>query len=1469
MSSNGKLKNFWRSGWTILYGLITMTVVGTLPLPAVGLGQERTQQLPPDLAKELADCEASIREALHNIDNLALVNAASPKAEKALQIREARQGGSSWQTINVRQDLADLRRIATMSAGERASLGEAERAADSVSVKDLTEASKDKTAADILLKAARTESQILGEEHRWYARSLYRAGRVYFSQFKYADAEADYRSAQKIYRKTLGEEHPDYATILSALAELYAATGGYEQANTLYQQALEIRTKTQGEENSAYATDLDGRASLFVAMGRDENAEILYRRALEIEKKTAGDQALYATSLCNLGDLYRLMGRYLQAEPLQVQALEIRKKVMGEEHPDYARSLDRLAALYDSMARYREAEPLYKQALEIRKKVVGEKHPDYARSLNNLALLYKETARYTDSERLYQEALTIRKSVFGEQHRTYASSLDDLAQLYQALGLYQKSESLYLQALAVRRETVKEQHPAYAANLDNLASLYFALGRYTQAETLCSQALEIRKKTLGENHPGYAHNLIDLAQIYEIIGPYQHAETLYRQALEIQKKSLGEEHLDYAAGLDGLATLYVAMARNEEAEALYRQALEIEKKSVGQRHPTYATSLCNLGDLYRLLRRYAQAEPLYVQSLEIRRQAFGEEHPDFARSLDRLAALYELTGRDTEAEPLYKQAIEIRKKALGNQHPDYARSLNNLALLYYDMHRYQDSEPLYLEALAIRKKVFGEKHRSYASSLDGLAQLCQAMKRYQESETLYLQALAIRKETVGVEHPAYAQNLDNLASLYQKMGRYAEAETRCRQALEIRRQTVGENHPDYARSLKHLAAILVPTNRPQEASHLLLESAQLQWRHLTENFPTLSNKQKRQLLARSRYVQSEELSSLVFLGKGADARDGMLGVLLSKQLLFEVARQESGALTLAVSVAPEEWREQWRKRERLRREYAAVVLHTMSEDGGPQQSEHKSEDPAYMRFLSGQIEHLEEQLRQSNPDYAAKAHVPDVSLEGVTRALRSDEALTEYVRYQPYNFATGELESAHYGVFVLLGGNGQLTAIDLGDATVIDEAVERFRALVRRFIVKSKSVTPSDAQIRRSEEETGLTSKALRSLVWQPLEGYLTAIKRVYVAPDGELSLIPFEALAQKDAAGKWRYLAEDREVIYLGTGRDLSRLALSADERAGPKTAVLIGNPAFNAKPEELAAVTTGLKLPTPGTKAQRSIPIRPSTLGVSGGDEEPRLQIPRHWSQADELAKLIDKASVQLKRLGWSVITLTDRSAVKETAEAVVAPRILQFATHGYILDRPNNDPEGWDNPLLRSMLIMAGVNDWQPVYRVGMEFLAEPAARARGLTEEQLKAARVELGDGVLTSYEVTGMNLQGTALVNLTACETGLGELTPDGVAGLRQGFLLAGARSLTTSMWEVPAEETTRQIGDFYNRWLENEGKGRKPAARYEAFESAQLEALARARQNHGAAHPFYWAGTIFVGDPGDLPKAAATIAARR
>jgi CHAT domain-containing protein len=116
----------------------------------------------------------------------------------------------------------------------------------------------------------------------------------------------------------------------------------------------------------------------------------------------------------------------------------------------------------------------------------------------------------------------------------------------------------------------------------------------------------------------------------------------------------------------------------------------------------------------------------------------------------------------------------------------------------------------------------------------------------------------------------------------------------------------------------------------------------------------------------------------------------------------------------------------------------------------------------------------------------------------------------------------------------------------------------------------------------------------------------------------------------------------------------------------------------------------------------------------------------------------------------------------------------------------------------------------------------------------------------------------LDLRGTELVSLTACHSGQGEPNKgEGVTGLRAAFIVAGARSVVASMWEVPKEPTLNQAAFFYRNWLQ------KGMSRYAAFRAAQLSALAAARDpdqrpRNTAPHPLWWAGFTFAGDPGDL-----------
>jgi CHAT domain-containing protein/Tfp pilus assembly protein PilF len=1101
-------------------------------------------------------------------------------------------------------------------------------------------------------------------------------------------------------------------------------------------------------------------------------------------------------------------GRYQELLSVAPELCELARRALGENHPEYAASLHNLAELYRAAGDAARAEPLYRQASDVWRRTRGENHPDYANSLTGLALTYKAAGDYGRAEPLLRQAHDILRQARGEDHADYAAALNNLAGLYQATGEPARAEPLLRQASDIWRRALGEDHPDYATSLHGLAGFYKAAGDCARAEPLYRQASDIWRRTLGENHAHYATSLSSLAGLYEARGDYVRAEPLYRQASDIWRQAVGENHPEYATSLNNLAGLSRAVGDFARAESLWGQALDIRRRALGEEHPDYAAGLNNLAALYHFTGDYARAEPLHRQALDIRRRALGEGHPDYAQSLNNLAGFYHSAGDYERAALLYRQALDILRRARGENHPDYATGLNNLAELYRATGDYARAEPLCRQASDLLRQVVGENHPNYTTSLNNLAMLYCATGDYARAGPLLRQALEIGRRARGENHPLYAFGLNGLAFWHKAMGDYAGAEPLFRQASDLWRQALGDNHPDAANSLTNLAELSVARGDPHQALDRLRQALAIDERALGQIFTIASDRQRLAYL-RMIQVRLDLLLSLVcrHLADCRPALQSALEVLLRrKSLAAEALLAQRDAI---LGGRYPHLQEPLRQLTLLRRQIAHKTL------AGPAAGEEPAAHQRQLAAWHAQRERQEQELARQVPEMNLEQQLRAAGRRTVALALPEGAALVEFVRFNVWDFhavpARGERQwqPARYLAVVLPAGEpDHVQMLDLGEAEAIDQLVAAFRAAITRDPGERRR---DQVPYTEEPEEAAATAAsfppdrgaALRQAVFDALLPHLGGRTRLLLCPDGDLTRLPFEVLPD----GRGGRLIDTYQISYLSSGRDVLRFGARATGHPSPP--LVAADPDFDLASRPAAVVST--------PPAPKQGGLFSWLLGGRHSRELDRAagacRLPGTRAEGERIAALL------------GVKPWLEAEVLEARLKEARSPRLLHLATHGFFLkDQPHElESERWEDPLLRSGLLLAGYNTWL----------------ARGQLPEEAE-------DGMLTAEDVTGLDLLGTELVVLSACETGLGQVhVGEGVFGLRRAFVLAGAKTLVMSLWKVPDQQTQQLMVDFYQRILAGQPRG-------EALRQAQLALKAR------HPDPYYWGAFICQGDPAPL-----------
>jgi len=880
------------------------------------------------------------------------------------------------------------------------------------------------------------------------------------------------------------------------------------------------------------------------------------------------------------------------------------------------------------------------------------------------------------------------------------------------------------------------------------------------------------------------------------------AAEILERILTIRERALGLQHPDTAQTASDLAKVYYNTGNYDRAAQLFERAVAVREKVLSPDHPLVAESLYNLASIYVVKDDLVKPEPMFQRVLAIQEKSPGPDSLDVASTLNSLATLYENRGDRQRAEPLFLRALSIREKQLGERHRLVAISLNNLARLYFANRDYTRAEPLYRRALEIREKLLGPDHPDVAVPLNNLATLYYEKGEFAKAASLYERALAILEKSLGASHPALTNTLVNLASVYRHQRDFKLAGPMLKRAVEIAEKSLGKDHPSVASALHASALFEEARGNPQAAVRWQARCNDIRERNLALVLAVGSEAQK--LLYLNTLADETDVTLSLHLRDAlADAQAASLALNALLQRKGRVLDAMSGGIeTLRRRASPED-RALIEQLSGGRAQLASLVLNGPNQITPEQHAERVGQ-------LEGQLEQLEAAVSTRSAPFRAQSQ--PVSVERVRQAIPADAALIEFVAYRPFD-VTGRTNAESFGQLnyaaYVMTNDGAAKWAKLGDARTVERAVERFRAAL---------AAPASRNFRRA-------GRTLDEIVMRPVRRLAGAKRHLFISPDGALNLIPFGALVDE----RNRYLVQSYLISYLTSGRDLLRLQEHAPSRQQP---VVIANPAFD-RINNAARVAESAQTEQ-SERGLRSADFRQARFTPLAGTA----------AEAKELGKLLEGVKI-----------LTGPQATEAAAKKVAGPSVLHVATHGFFLaaQRKPDSPEAGrglslgaggaspardENPLLRSGLALAGVNQQQSG----------------------------EGEDGVLTSLEVTGLDLWGTQLVVLSACETGVGNVkNGEGVYGLRRALVLAGAESQVMSLWRV-SDTATRDLMIAYYKRLKagggragalrevhlamSTGAGRSQSSKARGI-GGELKLNDRSRD---LSHPFYWASFIQSGE---------------
>ena len=980
-----------------------------------------------------------------------------------------------------------------------------------------------------------------------------------------------------------------------------------------------------------------------------------------------------------------------------------------------------------------------------------------ASSLNNLGNAYRSLGQYESALDFYEQSLAITREISDVAGEAF--SLTFLGNAYRSLGQYERAIEFLQQSLVITREIGDVTGEAFS--LMELGIAYHSLGQYERALDFYEQSLAIDRE-IGDV-AGEANSLGNLGNAYHSLGQYERALDFYEQSLAIARE-IGDVAGE-ANSLGNLGNAYRSLGQYERAIEFLQQSLVITRE-IGD-VTGEAFSLMELGNAHHSLGQYEKASEFFEQSLAIKRE-IGDVAGE-ANSLGNLGFTYRSLGQYERAIEFHEQSLAIFRE-IGDV-AGVAASLNGLGNAYLALGQYEKASDFYEQSLAISREigdVAGE-----TASVNGLGNAYHSLGEYERALEFHEQSLAISREIGDVA--GEANSLGSLGNAYHSLGQYEKASDFHQQSLAISRE-IGDVAGE-AVSLISLGNAYFSLGQYERAIDFFEQSLAIA-REIGD-------------VGREAYSLGNLGNAYLSLGQYERAIEFLQQSLVITREIGDVAGESNSLAGLGNAYRSlgqyERAIDFYEKSLAITREIGDVagVAASLNNLGNTYL---KTENfAAAEQHLFAAIE-ASETLRADLTNDEDKISIFETQARSyrlLQRALiaqnKTETALEISERGRTRAFVELMAQRSHGDAAEAFVPPAPPTLADIQqvartqNTTLVEYSVVSFKDLSNTLYIWVIQPTGDIAfrQVNLDSLETPLAQLVTQSRATIGVRN--PAIVATYPSPE-------------EIAARQTRHLQQLHQLLIEPIADLLPANPESPVVFIPHDSLFLVPFPALiNADGEYLIQNHTILTAPSIQVLELTGWGNRAGEAGgevlVVGNPTMPSLWNP----ETDETQRLSNLPGAQSEAVAIAELfetqpLLGDNATETSITERMSTAQIIHLATHGLL--------------------------DYGIPEETGVRDFPGAIALAQGNGE-----------DGLLTSAELLEMNLN-AELVILSACDTGRGKLSSDGVIGLSRALIGAGVESVMVSLWAVPDAPTADLMVEFYQQW---QGTGNKAQALRQAM----------------------------------------------